>query len=91
MIDLYLKGPDQPTVEAALLAAELTDANGNPVSDLVCIDRIGVITSVVADVVETEPGWHCNVRLLFAPTQTQLDALAGVTIAAPKSPFRVWA
>ena len=96
MLDLYLRAEDEAAINAALLAADLIDEEGNSTSELVCLDRIGTISRVTGyvddePVTEELPGWHCNVRLLFDPTPEQLGDLDAVTIDAPGQPYRVWA
>jgi hypothetical protein len=96
MIDLYCRAASQAELEAALLSANLINADGSPTSERVCIDRIGTISLVTGyvddePIVETISGYHANVRVMFDLTPEQLADLDGVTISAPGEPYRVWA
>ena len=79
MIDLYLKATTRAALVKKLVAAGLM------VDDLpaegVLLDEIGTIEGVT--------GYHANVRV--AATEEQLTTLGTVVMAAPATPYRVWA
>jgi len=79
MIDLYLKATTRAALVKKLVAAGLM------VDDLpaegVLLDEIGAIEGVT--------GYHANVRV--AATEEQLTTLGTVVMAAPATPYRVWA
>lgn len=86
MIDYYLQTADEPTMLAALIEAGVTDDEGNPTEGH-AVDVIGTWYEQPdpdAEPVEV-PGWHVNVRC-FAPLQWP----ESVTVAQPKTPWRVW-
>ena len=92
MSDLYLKAPDEATMNAALIAAGLAyeeDGNLYPAPG-VSIDTIGPIVrwdySVEPPVSTEYPEWHVNIRSAF-----EVEGLDAFVIAPPEQPFRVWA
>jgi hypothetical protein len=90
MIDYYLQTADEPTMRNALIAAGVTDDEGNPTEGH-AIDVIGTWyerTGGTDDepVMTQLPGWHFNVRC-SAPVEWP----DSVTLAQPKTPWRVWA
>lgn len=89
MIDLYLRADDEAAMNAALVAAGLTDAEGNP-AEGVAVDVIGPIVRFEGDTPVTLPGWHVNVRTVSL-SDAQTAALAGISMLAPANPFRVFA
>jgi hypothetical protein len=93
MIDLYLSAPIEADMNAALLAAGITNDEGNPVAG-VSLDHIGPFSRVTgydkADepIVVDYPSWHTNLRGSF--TDEQLAALEPISVE-PSVPYRVWA
>lgn len=83
MTDLYLRAPDSSFLDDAFLAAGLIGDDGEPVSAMICIDRIGSIPGAT--------GYHANLRLLFQPSAQQISALSAISLTAPTTPFRMWA
>lgn len=79
MIDLYLKATTRAALVKKLVAAGLM-ADDLPVEG-VLLDEIGTIEGVT--------GYHANVRV--AATEEQLTTLGTVVMAAPATPYRVWA
>jgi hypothetical protein len=95
-MDLYLKAPDEATMNAALIAAGLAyeeDGNLYP-APFVSLDVIGPFTRTNYEVdppVETYyPDWHVNVRS-YDLTEEQLAELQPFVLVPPEQPFRVWA
>lgn len=92
MTDLYLKAPTQAAMDAALLAAGLTE-EGLPTSS-VLIDIIGPITkwdnSVEPPIETVYPEWHVNVRC-GELTEDQQAEVSDYIIVPPATPYRVWA
>lgn len=89
MIDYYIATSDEPTMRAALIEAGMTDDEGNPLPGH-AIDVIGhwyerTGGTDEAPVYTELPGWHVNVR----PSEP-VEWPAGVTVAQPKTPWRVW-
>lgn len=70
-------------MDNVLQEAGLIDDQCAIISELTCIDRIGPIPG--AD------GYHVNLRLLYEPTDEQVEALYPVTILALDTPSRVCA
>ncbi|MCU0948347.1 MAG: hypothetical protein MUF47_08870 [Porphyrobacter sp.] len=89
MIDLYLRADDEAAMNAALVAARLMDAAGQP-AEGVALDIIGTITRIEGDEPVTLPGWHVNVRLADL-SDAQAAALTGISMLVPANPFRVFA
>lgn len=92
--DLYLRGPDREAVDAALETAGLVVDNVR--ADGVHLSRIGPIVRPAGfdgeePLFETIPDYHANLRLDREPSEAEIEALAGVSIPAPATPFRVWA
>jgi len=93
MIDLYLMTATEAEMTAALLAAGVTNDEGNPVSG-VSLDHIGPFSRVTGydeagePIEEYYPGWHTNLRGNF--TDEQLAALTPLSVE-PTVPHRVWA
>lgn len=81
MIDLYLKATTRAALVKKLIAAGLMvdDAPAEGVS----LDEIGVIEGV--------KGYHANVRLAADLTDEQTAALGDAVVAAPATPYRMWA
>ena len=85
-MDYYLQTADEPTMLSALIAAGVTDDEGNPTP--------GHAVSVIgtwyeqpdpeAEPVEV-PGWHVNVRC-----EAPLQWPESVTVMTPRTPWRVW-
>lgn len=89
MIDHYLQTTDEQTMSAALIAAGVTDDEGNPTEGHV-IDVIGTWyerTGGTDDepVMTQVPGWHVNVR-----SNELIQWPESVTVAQPKTPWRVF-
>lgn len=78
MIDLHLKASTKAYLDKAL--GDLIDADGNPTSPNVLLDRIGEIEGV--------KGYHANLRLL---EEIDTSALTKYVIDPPATPTRVWA
>ncbi len=78
MIDYCLKASTKAYLDKAL--GDLIDADGNPVSPNVLLDRIGAIEGV--------KGYHANLRLL---EEVDVTPFAKYIIEAPVTPTRVWA
>jgi len=78
MIDYCLKASTKAYLDKAL--GDLIDADGNPVSPNVLLDRIGEIEGV--------KGYHANLRLL---EEVDTTPFAKYIIDAPVTPTRVWA
>jgi hypothetical protein len=93
MTDLYLKTPTEAEMTAALLAAGVTNDEGNPVSG-VSLDHIGLFSRVTgydkADepIVVDYPGWHTNLRGSFSDEQL---VILGTMAVNPAIPFRMFA
>lgn len=97
-MDLYLRAPDEATMNAALVAAGLAyveDETLHP-APLVSLDVIGPITRVTGydddgePIVQILPEWHVNVRCAGL-TEEQEAELGGLIIVPPETPYRVWA
>lgn len=78
MIDLHLKASTKAYLDKAL--GDLIDADGNPTSPNVLLDRIGEIEGV--------KGYHANLRLL---EEIDISAFDKYVVPAPTTPYRVWA
>lgn len=93
MIDLYLMTATEAEMTAALLAAGVTNDEGNPVSG-VSLDHIGPFsrferpTWADEPIVADYPGWHTNLRGNFS--DEQLAVLTPLSVE-PETPYRVWA
>lgn len=87
MTDYCTKTPTEADFNAVMLAAGLIDAEGNPASYTVLIDRIGPITMPDGTVY---PEYYTNVRLLFDPTEEQDAALKAISIDPSAPQYRVW-
>lgn len=86
MMDYYISAADEQTMRDALIEAGVTDDEGNPTP--------GHAVSVIGTWYEQPdpeaepvavPGWHVNVRsveLIQWPDT--------VTVATPKTPWRIW-
>lgn len=81
MIDIYLKATTRAALVKKLIAAGIMveDAPAEGVS----LDEIGEIDGVT--------GYHANVRLAVDLTDEQATALGTTVVAAPQTPYRVWA
>lgn len=94
MIDIYLKTNSQEIMNAVLLAAGVTDSEGNPIQAFY-VDHIGSITKFTGYDEEGEPlqeyypDWHTNLRGNF--TEEQLAELEKISIQVPETPYRTWA
>lgn len=89
MIDYYLQAADELTMRAALIAAGVTDQDGNPTEGH-AVDVIGVWYERTGGtdnepVMTQLPGWHANVRC-SAPVEWP----DSVTLAQPITPWRVF-
>ena len=89
MIDYYLQTADEQTMRAALIAAGVTDDEGNPTEGH-AIDVIGIWYERTGDtddepVMTAIPGWHVNVRC-----EAPLQWPESVTVHEPRTPWRVW-
>lgn len=89
MIDHYLQTADEQTMRAALIEAGVTDDEGNPLPGY-ALDVIGTWSERAGgtdeEPVYTElPGWHVNVR-----SSEPVEWPDSVTVANPKTPWRVW-
>lgn len=97
MMDLNLRAATREAIDLALTAADLISAEGQTASERVLIDYIGPITRQTGvdgngdPIMQTIPDYHANLRLLDGAAEAQIAALAGVTIAPPNAPYRVWA
>ena len=95
MIDYCLKNKDEAEFNAVMAGCGLIDAEGNPMSYEVLIDRIGPITiwdySVEPPTEITYPEYYSNVRLLMEPTEEEAAALAPFAIDPSSPHYRVWA
>ena len=87
MTEYCTKTPTEADFNAVMLAAGLIDAEGNPASYTVLIDRIGPITMPDGTVY---PEYYTNVRLLFDPTEEQDAALKAISIDPSAPQYRVW-
>lgn len=89
MIDHYLKTETEADMQAALIAAGITDAEGALQTGYV-LDVIGIWTERTGGTDEEPvytavPGWHFNVRSVDL-----IEWPASVTVSAPVTPWRVW-
>ena len=87
MTDYCTQSKTEADFNRVMLDCGLIDADGNPASYLVLIDRIGPIT--LGDVVY--PEYYTNVRLLLEPTEEQNAALTAISIDPSQPQYRVWA
>jgi len=94
MIDYCLKLDDEAAFDALMLSTglgvEVTDDEHTavvPASYEVLIDRIGSIT--MGEV--TYPEYYVNLRLLFEPTEEQVEALTPFAIDPSQPQYRTWA
>jgi hypothetical protein len=95
MADYCLKNIDQAEFDGLMLltglGVEVTDDEDTTIvvaaSPEVLIDRIGPIT--MGEV--TYPEYYSNLRLLFEPTEEQVEALAPFAIDPSQPQYRVWA
>ena len=86
MNDYYLQTADEESMTAALIEAGVTDDEGNPTPGH-AVSVIGTWYEQIdpeAEPVEV-PGWHVNVR-----SAELIQWPAGVTLSAPRTPWRVW-
>lgn len=88
-MDYFLQATDEPTMNAALIAAGVMDDEGNPITGHV-IDVIGTWFertggSDEEPVMTHLPGWHVNVR-----SAELIQWPDSVTLAQPKTPWRVF-
>jgi len=86
MIDYYLQTADEESMTAALIAAGVTDDEGNPTP--------GHAVSVIGTWYEQPdpeaepvavPGWHVNVRC-----EAPLQWPESVTVHEPRTPWRIF-
>lgn len=95
MMDINLRALTREALDLAL--GDLIGSEGASVNERVLLDRIGPITRQIGTdgsgnaIFETISDYHANLRFLDNPSEAQVAALAGVTIAQPASPYRVWA
>lgn len=90
MIDIYLKATTRAALVKKLVAAGLMveDVPAEGVS----LDEIGEISKIgETEEIEVIAGYHANVRLVADLTDEQISALGNVVVAAPETPYRVWA
>ena len=85
-IDYYISAKDEPAMNAALIAAGVTDDEGNPTEGH-AVSVIGTWYEQLGPEAEpvAVPGWHVNVRC-----EAPLQWPESVTVAQPKTPWRVW-
>ena len=88
MTEYCTKTATEADFNAVMISAGLIDADGNPASYLVLIDRIGPITMPDGTVY---PEYYTNLRLLFEPTEEQVAALAPFAIDPSQPQYRTWA
>lgn len=101
-MDLYLKAADEAEMNAVLIAAGLAyeetvpvqtgeDEDGEPIMGeaTVLAPAFGVSLDVIGTIPERE-GYHVNVRTPSL-TEAQEEALEGLVIVPPETPYRVWA
>lgn len=81
MIDIYLKATTRAALVKKLVAADLM-VDDAP-AEGVALDEIGEIDGV--------KGYHANLRLAADLTDGQTTALGNVVVAAPATPYRMWA
>lgn len=106
MIDYCLQMKDEAAFNSVMSGCGLIDADGEPVSDEVLIDRIGPIiiwdysaqppASIATPPVKPQPKiiypeYYANVRFLLEPTEAQATALAPFAIDPSQPQYRVWA
>lgn len=95
MIDYCLQMKDEAAFNSVMSGCGLIDAEGNPASYEILIDRIGPITiwdySVEPPTEITYPEYYANVRLLCEPTEEQAAALAPFVIDPSQPQYRTWA
>jgi hypothetical protein len=103
-IDYYLQTADEPTMRAALIEAGVAtwelaeiDAEGNVTAQHALVPAAGVLIDVIGTwfertggtdnepVMTQLPGWHVNVR-----SAEPVEWPDSVTLAQPKTPWRVW-
>jgi hypothetical protein len=84
--DYYLQTADEPTMRAALIAAGVTDDEGNSTPSH-AVSVIGTWYEQPDPEIEPValPGWHFNVR-----SAEPVEWPDSVTLAQPKTPWRVW-
>ena len=87
MTDYCTMNATEVDFNAVMLGCGLINADGNPASYLVLLDRIGPIT--MGDI--TYPEYYTNVRLLFEPSEEQDAALTAISIGPSQPQYRVWA
>ena len=83
MSDYYLRATDEAAMNAALLAAAVTNSEGNLYPGM----ELSVIGTIVRDEVAL-PGYHANLRTTVDLLDAQLAELP--TIDPPNNPVRVW-
>ena len=105
MIDYCLQMKDVATFNSVMSGCGLIDADGEPASPEVLIDRIGPIiiwdTNLPPDPLSGAPvkpqakiiypEYYANVRFLLEPTEAQAEALAPFAIDPSQPQYRVWA
>lgn len=94
MSDYYLRATDEAAMDAALLAAAVTNSEGNlyPGMELSVIGRIdkptGQVDAEGYPIMQPLPGYHANLRTTVDLLDAQLAELP--TIDPPNNPVRVW-
>lgn len=83
MIDLFLVTATEADMNAALIAAGVTDAEGNPTINF-SVDQIGPFVRDGVEYVD----WHTNLR--GSASDEQLAALDPLRVY-PEMPYRVFA
>lgn len=83
MTDFYLRTDTEAAMNAALIAAAVTDTEGNPYPGM----ELSVIGKIAKDEQEL-PGWHVNLRVTGELLDSQVAELPA--IAKPSHPVRVW-
>ncbi|WP_417777088.1 hypothetical protein [Stutzerimonas xanthomarina] len=86
MNDYYLQTADEESMTAALIAAGVTDADGNP-TPCHAVSVIGTWHEQSDPEAEpvAVPGYHANVR-----SAEPIEWPESVTVHEPRTPWRVW-
>ena len=87
MTDYCTKSATEQDFNTAMFVNGLIDEDGQPMSYLVLIDRIGPITMPDGTVY---PEYYTNVRLLSDPTEEQDAALKAISIDPSEPQYRVF-
>lgn len=86
-MDYFIKAADEAALHEALLAAGVTNADGQVQSGY-SLDIIGTIYEPLGDDVVPLEGFHANLRCLPL-SNSQIASLP--LIEPPEAPVRVWA